>query len=161
MWQYNHLQPNELMHYGKKGMKWGKRSARPKIVSNVVRNQLLGGYGNQKYTQARLQNKSVAKSVGIGLGNQIGNLATLGYREIKDNKSITGDKSKTTVGKSIAKSLLLTSYGGVKYNQLRQNDKSRGEAYVKAFASGTINLASAGYLQVYDNQNKGKFLNKK
>ena len=25
MWQYNHLQPNELMHYGKKGMKWGRR----------------------------------------------------------------------------------------------------------------------------------------
>lgn len=25
MWQYNHLQPNELMHYGVKGMKWGVR----------------------------------------------------------------------------------------------------------------------------------------
>ena len=25
MWQYNQTQPNELMHYGKKGMRWGKR----------------------------------------------------------------------------------------------------------------------------------------
>lgn len=159
MWQYNHT--NELMHYGKKGMRWGKRSTHPKVVSNIVRNGLLGGYGNQKYNQARSQNKSIAKSVGIGLKNQVGNLATLGYKEIKDSKTITGDKSKTTVGKSIVKSLLLTSYGGVKYNQLRQNNKSRGEAYVKAFAAGTVNLASAGYLQVHDTQNKGKFLNKK
>ena len=27
MWQYNHSNSNELMHYGKLGMKWGKRRA--------------------------------------------------------------------------------------------------------------------------------------
>jgi len=32
MWQYNHSQPNELMHYGKKGMKWGKRTSSEKAA---------------------------------------------------------------------------------------------------------------------------------
>ena len=35
MWQYNHSQPNELMHYGKKGMKWGKRKAK---VASTAKN---------------------------------------------------------------------------------------------------------------------------
>lgn len=160
MWQYNYS--DELMHYGKKGMRWGHRTGKkPPIVSNVVRGKLIGGYGNQKYNQARSQNKGIAKSLGIGVGNQIGNLATLGYREAKDSRSITGNKSKPKVGKSIVKSMLLTSYGGVKYDQVRAKNKSRGEAYVKAFASGTLNVLSVGYLQNYDAQNKGEFLNKK
>lgn len=31
MWQYNHLQQNELMHYGKKGMRWGVRKGRRQL----------------------------------------------------------------------------------------------------------------------------------
>lgn len=31
MWQYNHLQQKELMHYGKKGMRWGSRKGRRQL----------------------------------------------------------------------------------------------------------------------------------
>ena len=36
MWQYNHSQPNELMHYGKKGMKWGKRKAKVASIAKSI-----------------------------------------------------------------------------------------------------------------------------
>ena len=48
MWQYNHLQPNELMHYGKKGMKWGKRNSKRSFAEseNNSAHRLAGAYTN-------------------------------------------------------------------------------------------------------------------
>lgn len=159
MWQYNHLQPNELMHYGKKGMKWGHRTgSKPAIVSNVVRGRLIGKYGNTKYNQARAQKKGRVKSAAIGVGNQIADNFTLGYRQVKDAKKITGDKSKTKVGSTIAKNLILGGYGTTKYNQLRKDKQPIGESVIKAFGATVANELTLGYVQAYDAQQKGKLL---
>lgn len=161
MWQYNSSNPNELMHYGKKGMKWGHRTGtKPKVVGNVVRGMTIGSYGNVKYNQARAQNKGRVKSTAIGVGNQIANNVTLGYRSVKDSKKITGDNSKTKVGNTLAKNLVLGSYGTTKYNQLRKDRVSVGESVLKAYGAGLANTLTAGYVQAYDAQNKGKVLRK-
>ena len=160
MWQYNHSQPSdELMNYGKKGMKWGHRTGtKPAIVSNVVRGSLMGKYGNVKYNQARAQKKGRVKSAAIGVGNQIADNFTLGYRQVKDNKKISGDKSKTKVGSTIAKNLILGGYGTTKYNQLRKDKQQFGESVIKAYGATVANGLTLGYVQAYDSQNKGKFL---
>ena len=160
MWQYNYSQPSdELMHYGKKGMKWGHRTGtKPAIVSNVIRGRLIGKYGNSKYNQARAQKKGRVKSAAIGVGNQIADNVTLGYRQVKDNKKRMGDKSKTKVGSTIAKSLILGGYGTTKYNQLRKAKNPIGEAALKSFGAAVVNDLTLGYVQAYDSQNKFKLL---
>ena len=46
MWQYNYSQPSdELMHYGKMGMKWGKRSGPKRTEADTARS-LAKGYTN-------------------------------------------------------------------------------------------------------------------
>ena len=42
MWQYNHVQPNELMHYGKKGMKWGRKTTTSKDGTKIKTTRMLG-----------------------------------------------------------------------------------------------------------------------
>ena len=39
MWQYNHIGSNDLMHYGKKGMRWGQRRAKKKQAKELTKKQ--------------------------------------------------------------------------------------------------------------------------
>ena len=40
MWQYNYSQPlDELMHYGKLGMRWGKRTSSEKTAYKQLKKQ--------------------------------------------------------------------------------------------------------------------------
>ena len=62
MWQYNHSQPNELMHYGKKGMKWGKRKAKVASIAKSIGPRYMKAVKKHESThderQARYQKRS-------------------------------------------------------------------------------------------------------
>ena len=55
MWQYNYLQPNELMHYGKKGMKWGRRKGKIKSTAKTL---------GSRYKKAVEKHESRSKNIG-------------------------------------------------------------------------------------------------
>ena len=76
MWQYNHSQPNELMHYGKKGMKWGKRKAKVASIAKSIGPRYMKAVKKHESThderQARYQK-------GVKTATNVATAATIAY----------------------------------------------------------------------------------
>ena len=97
MWQYNHLQPNELMHYGKKGMKWGRRKSVGPNGSKVTTTKLpFNTYKKTVNKDGSRQYEHTARSL-------IGNTQTT-TRNFSKNQMIAAKAITATV---------LASYGAV------------------------------------------------
>ncbi len=90
MWEYNH--PNELMHYGKKGMKWGQRRAirkqvdkeQKKLISKRESELVSGSAAIQKH---RSEAARLAKKYNLdeddGGGGSTKKARDAGYRYVK------------------------------------------------------------------------------
>lgn len=106
-------------------MKWGVRKARN--YSNkaaIARRQ--GNYSQSK------KYKSKSKAI------------------TEKHKGLAGKAynytNKQSVGKTYAKSLLMGTYGALKYNQLRGSGVNKGKAAVTGFLYGLGNKATVGIL---------------
>lgn len=108
MWQYNHLQPNELMHYGKKGMKWGKRKGKIKSTAKTL---------GSRYKKALEKHES-----------------THDVRSAKTDKAIKNVVTATTIAYGAATAVkYLAMYGNIK-SQMNAKTASNliqiGESFV-------------------------------
>lgn len=133
---------NELYHYGVLGMKWGIHRA------NVNAAKAKRAKARGKYEQAK---KYSDKSKKI-----------LKKHTDRTSKETVKYVNKTSTGKLVAESLLLGTYGALKYNQARASkNASRGRAAVEGILYSGANRLSYGLLGIVEPRLRASDKNKR
>ena len=128
MWKYNHLQPNELMHFGKKGMRWGKRTnAGPRSEADTARS-LAKEYTNAMDKRAAKRPEKIGRQQEAKTAHKIADK----YTTTMDKKEAKKD-FKNEVKIANKKGLLVDTNAGqmrTNYNVTRINkDLTITQAY--------------------------------
>jgi hypothetical protein len=118
--------PYELKHYGVLGMKWGVRKAR-KLESKAGRLRAEG----KNEAADRAQSKSVKKMEK--------------HTKLAGGKKAVDYIDKKSTARLTLESLFLTTYGSLRYNQLRAEGMNRGRSFTKSLLPITINNLSSGF----------------
>lgn len=127
---YLNNSPEYLMHYGVLGMKWGQRRAR----------------------------KNASRSVNFRRSGQIEKAKKYAIKARKiesKHRSRAGDKAynrvkATSTGKLIGQSILMGTYGSLKYHQAKTKGNSTGKAAVTGVLHNIGNIATNGILGVVE-----------
>ena len=122
---------NYLAHYGVLGMKWGQRRVRVN-QAKAKRAKALGNKEDYSKYSAKA-NRIKQKHIRLSGGKKA-------YDYTKND----------SLGKSLVKSVLLTTYGTMKYNEFRSKNQSRTEAGIKAIGYGLGNRMTYGLLSVVE-----------
>lgn len=121
--------PNDyLAHYGVLGMKWGVHRAR----KNQQKADKARAKGN---TEAA--NKYAAKAKKIEQ-KHVDRTDRRTYNRVKN----------TSAAKLYGQSLVLGTYGALKYNQARANGGTRGKSIVDGLLFGTADALTGGLLRI-------------
>lgn len=167
MWTYEY--PEELAHYGVIGMKWGIRRARKQTEGSVSKHQMkknakIAGANAKREAVAQLNNSSkkhtlytynkvAREAIRDAMKESINkDKATNQKIDIKNANKLYSKQSKEankrvvemSTGKALAESYLLSSYGALKYNEIRAKGDSRGKAAVKAYLYAAGNAYTGG-----------------
>lgn len=119
---------NYIMHYGVLGMKWGQRRARK---ASVKASKLSAKGKTEKASKYSAKAQKIEKY----------------HREMGGSK--TYDRVKTTsTGKALAQSMLMGTYGALKYHETRAVGESKGKSVVRGLLYGAANTATSGYLSI-------------
>lgn len=116
MYEYNMTYPNELYHYGVKGMKWGVRRAR---------NNEAVASARQSYKNAKQEFKTAAKD----------------YRKTANHNFGVNGLKKVTAAKNKAQDAdmkLLEAKAQYKASKAKNADKAYMKTYVKAMSKGGL-----------------------
>lgn len=119
---------NYLAHYGVLGMKWGVHRAR--------KNQ-------QKAAKARAKGNTEAANKYAAKAKKIEQK----HVDRTDRKTYNRVKN-TSAAKLYGQSLVLGTYGALKYNQARANGGTRGQSIIEGLAMGVANDLTSGLLSV-------------
>ncbi len=95
MWEYNHSYPNELYHYGVKGMKWGVRRYQNKDGSYTSEGKKRRSQDPETVQKRKATAKKVAK-----VAAAIGVTAAAAYA-VKNHPDVVGKVIRTVGGKTI------------------------------------------------------------
>lgn len=118
-----------LAHYGVLGMKWGQRRVRVN-QEKARRAKALGNkeaYSKYSAKANRIKQKHIRLSGG--------------------KKAYDYTKNES-LGKSLVKSVFLTTYGTMKYNEFRSNGESQMKSGIKAVAYGFANNLTSGIVSI-------------
>lgn len=130
------MNQNELYHYGVVGMKWGHRRARKMMERAGSLDQKARNRGNDVYRAKANVLRSKADLINKK------NIRRLG----KDGKALYQKIGKTSGKKIAAQTVLMGSYGALKYNKARLKGNGRGKAYVKGLVANELNIVTGGTL---------------
>ena len=133
----------ELHHYGVLGMKWGIHRSRKnaeKAKKYDKKAKQLEKEGKDEKSSIKMRNKA-------NKARERSRYLQSKHMSRTDKKTYNRVRS-TSVGKLAVQSLLIGTYGSLKYNQSRANDNGRAKAFVDGFASGVVNNLSFGIASV-------------
>lgn len=160
---YDANRENELYHYGVLGMKWGvRRAARQATVDSRTQykkaskeldrainrsNRTLIGKKRRAAAQANLTEKAEAydkaeKAYKTEYKKAKADAVDKLYS--KQNKAANKAVNEMSTGKAIGQSLLLGSYGALKYNEAKARGQSTGKAAVEGILYNTANNFTYG-----------------
>lgn len=133
--------PDYLAHYGVLGMKWGTHRA-SKYATKASQERRKGNSAKaNKYMAKSKKIESYHKSMG----------GTKTYNRVKSQSA----------AKLYGKSLVLGTYGSLKYEQARSTGVTRGKAFLSGAGSGILDSLSSGVLSfVEPRMDKGSNKNK-
>lgn len=137
MWKYQNT--DELYHYGVLGMKWGMRRAYNKGVNYTYRS-----HGQKKYAKkmAKLTKKYSGKEkLSYGQDRKLKNTQKKLNMYTKRDKNREDYVRSTSVGKSVAKTILFGPLGAGNYNRFRAAGHGR---IVSAMGSNWV-ASTLGY----------------
>lgn len=130
--------PDYLAHYGVLGMKWGQRRATKYL------NKAAKAKNAQKADKYKAKSKKIESY----------------HKSMGGTKTYNRVKSQSTA-KLVGKSLVLGTYGALKYEQARSAGVTRGKAFLSGAGSGILDDLSSGVLSVVEpRMDKGSNKNK-
>jgi len=137
-----------LMHYGVLGMKWGVHRANryaKKAAKSRAEAKRLKGYGTTAMTN--WANKETAKADKYAAKSKaIRNK----HKQLAGGSKAYNYMNKQSIGKTVVKASLLTSYGALKYDQARSAGKTRVSALLEGIGYATINNLTLGVASVVE-----------
>ena len=147
MWCYN---DNYLAHYGVIGMKWGVRRAEKNKEKARMHKRFADDYDPKK-SLVKLSDREKARMS----KNRAKELAKAKKYEARAKKIEQKHKDRTSAktynrvknastAKLLGESMVLGTYGALKYNQARASGMKRGESVVTGLLGGTLDMATLG-----------------
>lgn len=154
---------SQLAHYGVLGMKWGVRRAR-KLEDKIARNRSTGKKDIEEwkeigkyrgYSKERIQ-KNIDASKRITQRKEAKYQSKID--KIRKKESNFGGAAarikKMSTGKALASSMLMGTYGSLKYQQARASGAKRGEAYLSTIGPKFMDNITMGLYGTYESRKK-------